>query len=141
MNSRSYYPSYYSIDDIFVTQEKIPCITEQNLSKLGENLKKYFELIVLKKNINFLGFLDTSSEGADLKQNQKVDLPLWYILQIQKERGRNQFFKWVSLKSFFYWSWEWPNWKLLSSALLSSSIYCFPTNIIKEKKTSSWPFK
>jgi hypothetical protein len=38
-----------------------------------------------------LGFLDPSSETNDLKAGQKVDLPLWYILQVQKERSRNQF--------------------------------------------------
>lgn len=35
MNKKSYYPNYFSIDDIFVTQEKVPCVTEQSLAKLG----------------------------------------------------------------------------------------------------------
>lgn len=39
------------------------------------------------------GFLDPSSDGPDLKANQQIELPLWYILQVQKERGRNQFYK------------------------------------------------
>ncbi|CAG9800516.1 unnamed protein product [Chironomus riparius] len=69
---RTYYPNYFSIDDIIVTQEKIPCITEQELSNLG--------------------FLDQSHSSTDLKANQEVQLPLWYILQVQKERGRNQFY-------------------------------------------------
>lgn len=72
---RTYYPNYFSIEDIFVTQEKIPCNCEQNLDNLG--------------------FLDPSSESADLKIGQPVELPLWYILQVQKERSRNQFYKWV----------------------------------------------
>lgn len=76
MNRKSYYPNYYSIEDICVTQEKIPCETEQYLHKLG--------------------FLDPSAEGADLKANHKVDLPIWYVLQVQKERGRNQMFKLVN---------------------------------------------
>lgn len=25
----TYYPNYFSIDDIVVTQEKVPCVTEQ----------------------------------------------------------------------------------------------------------------
>lgn len=70
---RTYYPNYFSIEDIFVTQEKIPCTVEQPLSHLG--------------------FLDSSSENADLKAGQDVELPLWYILQVQKERSRNQFYK------------------------------------------------
>lgn len=36
MNKSSYYPNYFSIEDIFVTQEKVPCETEQYLHKLGE---------------------------------------------------------------------------------------------------------
>lgn len=70
---RTYYPNYFSIEDIFVTQEKVPCETEQELQKLG--------------------FLDGSSSSNDLKANQSVELPLWYVLQVQKERGRNQFYR------------------------------------------------
>ncbi|CAO1415439.1 unnamed protein product [Diamesa serratosioi] len=73
MNKSSYYPNYFSIEDIFVTQEKVPCETEQYLHKLG--------------------FLDPSSDGPDLKAHQHIELPLWYILQVQKERGRNQYYK------------------------------------------------
>jgi len=43
---RTYYPNYFSIDDIIVTQEKIPCITEQ----VKENEK-------LKNNLNNLQFI------------------------------------------------------------------------------------
>jgi GINS complex subunit 3 len=74
--SRSYYPNYYSIEDIFVTQEKIPCETEQELANLG--------------------FLDPSESSANLKKDQEIELPLWYILQVQKERGRNQFYRLVN---------------------------------------------
>lgn len=70
---RTYYPNYFSIEDIFVTQEKIPCETEQTLSKLG--------------------FLDPSSDSLDLQAGQPIELPLWYILQVQKDRSRNQFYK------------------------------------------------
>lgn len=72
---RTYYPNYFSIEDILVTQEKIPCTVEQPLS--------------------LLGFLDQSSESPDLSTGQEIELPLWYILQVQKERSRNQFYKWV----------------------------------------------
>lgn len=74
--SRSYYPNYYSIEDIFVTQEKIPCETEQDLVNLG--------------------FLDSSESSPNLKKDQEIELPLWYILQVQKERGRNQFYRLVN---------------------------------------------
>jgi hypothetical protein len=30
---RTYYPHYYSIEDILVTQERVPCVAEQELSK------------------------------------------------------------------------------------------------------------
>lgn len=78
--SRSYYPNYYSIEDIFVTQERIPCETEQELANLG--------------------FLDPSESSANLKKDQEVELPLWYILQVQKERGRNQFYRLVNFNLF-----------------------------------------
>lgn len=74
---RTYYPNYFSIEDIFVTQEKIPCEAEQTVAHLG--------------------FLDPSSDTTDLKAGQQVELPLWYILQVQKERSRNQFYKLVEV--------------------------------------------
>lgn len=71
---RTYYPNYFSIEDIFVTQEKIPCEAQQSLSKLG--------------------FLDPSNqESPDLKAGQHVDLPLWYVLQVHREKSRSQFYK------------------------------------------------
>jgi hypothetical protein len=70
---RTYYPNYFSLEDIFVTAEKIPCEVEQNLQKLG--------------------FLDPSSDSPDLKAGTSLELPLWYILQVQKERSRTQFYK------------------------------------------------
>lgn len=70
---KTYYPNYFSIEDILVTQEKIPCEAEQTVAALG--------------------FLDPSSDTQDLKAGQEVELPLWYILQVQKDRSRNQFYK------------------------------------------------
>lgn len=52
---KTYYPNYFSIEDIFVTQEKIPCTVEQDLSHLG--------------------FLDSSSESQNLNSGQDVELP------------------------------------------------------------------
>lgn len=66
----SYFPNYYSLHDISVTQEKIPCQS----------------LTVQKK----MGFLDSGSDSDDLKQ-QSVDLPLWYCLAI--EGSKNPTFK------------------------------------------------
>lgn len=67
MNIASYYPNYYSIDDIMVTQERIPCRVLHNLFQMG--------------------FLDTASEKlGDLLPNQSLELPLWYLLQ-QDERS------------------------------------------------------
>lgn len=37
MGSRSYFPSYYSVDDIFVTQEKISCQVSSRLLKMGQS--------------------------------------------------------------------------------------------------------
>ncbi|KAG5677428.1 hypothetical protein PVAND_007186 [Polypedilum vanderplanki] len=70
--SRSFYPNYFSIEDIMVTQEKVPCIVQQDLRSLG--------------------FLDPSQMSSDLKANQEVELPLWYVLQVQKDRSRSQFY-------------------------------------------------
>lgn len=62
----SYYPNYYDLDDIFVTQEKIPCQS----------------LTVQKK----MGFLDPGADSDDLHQ-QSVDLPLWYCLGIDSSKN------------------------------------------------------
>lgn len=35
MNKASYYPNYYSIDDIFVTQERVPVETQMKLHQMG----------------------------------------------------------------------------------------------------------
>lgn len=66
----SYFPNYYSLNDISVTQEKIPCQS----------------LTIQKK----MGFLDPGCDSEDLKQ-QSVDLPLWYCLAI--ENFKNPTFK------------------------------------------------
>ncbi|XP_063701002.1 DNA replication complex GINS protein PSF3 [Culicoides brevitarsis] len=62
----SYFPNYYSLHDIAVTQEKIPCQS----------------LTVQKK----MGFLDSGSDSEDLKQ-QSIDMPLWYCLAIEGSKS------------------------------------------------------
>ena len=42
--SSSYYPNYYSVDDILVTQEKVVCTVNTKLVKMGNS------------NLQFLGF-------------------------------------------------------------------------------------
>lgn len=66
MNNPSYYPNYYSIDDIMVTQERIPCRALRPLLQLG--------------------FLDSSEKSENLEPNQQLELPLWYLMQ-QDERN------------------------------------------------------
>jgi GINS complex subunit 3 len=41
MNKPSYFPNYYSIEDVLVTQEKVPCDPAMVLSRMGE-LKNCF---------------------------------------------------------------------------------------------------
>ncbi|XP_058461867.1 DNA replication complex GINS protein PSF3 [Malaya genurostris] len=68
MNEPSYFPNYYSINDLMITQERIPCRALQNLYGLG--------------------FLDTSEKSENLEPNHQLELPLWYLLQ-QDERNPN----------------------------------------------------
>ncbi|KXJ68457.1 DNA replication complex GINS protein PSF3 [Aedes albopictus] len=68
MNKSSYYPNYYSIDDVMATQERIPCRTQQELFQMG--------------------FLDSSSEKTgNLMPNQQLELPLWYLMNLD-DRSR-----------------------------------------------------
>ncbi|XP_053679274.1 DNA replication complex GINS protein PSF3 [Anopheles nili] len=66
MNTPSYSPNYYSLEDILITQERVPCHTTQDLYKMG--------------------FLDASEQSANLSSNHKLELPLWVLLQ-QDERS------------------------------------------------------
>ncbi|KAJ9579612.1 hypothetical protein L9F63_004691 [Diploptera punctata] len=50
-------PNYFSIDDIFATQERLPC-----------------KFLV---PVHRLGFLDPSSENEDLAEGTSLELPLW----------------------------------------------------------------
>lgn len=44
MNSQSYFPNYYAVDDLFVTQEKVECKVNTKLLKMGwfDGIVKYF---------------------------------------------------------------------------------------------------
>ncbi|KFB51246.1 AGAP011132-PA-like protein [Anopheles sinensis] len=68
MNIPSYTPNYYSLDDITVTQERVPCRTTQDLYMMG--------------------FLDPSEKSSNLPNNHELELPLWVVLQ-QEESNTN----------------------------------------------------
>jgi len=60
----SYTPNYFSIEDILVTQERIPIVTQEKLPGLG--------------------FLDASSDVDILANNTKLELPLWVVEGMKK---------------------------------------------------------
>ncbi|XP_023174753.1 probable DNA replication complex GINS protein PSF3 [Drosophila hydei] len=59
----NYFPNYYSIEDIFVTQEKVECKVNTRLQRLG--------------------FLDAGAETEDLEPGRTINLPLWYIKELK----------------------------------------------------------
>nr|CBE67063.1 CG2222-PA [Drosophila phaeopleura] len=59
----NYFPNYYSIEDIFVTQEKVECRVNTKLQRMG--------------------FLDSGADTDDLEPNRTVNLPLWYIKELK----------------------------------------------------------
>ncbi|XP_068158737.1 DNA replication complex GINS protein PSF3 [Drosophila tropicalis] len=59
----NYFPHYYSIEDIFVTQEKVECKVNTKLQRMG--------------------FLDAGSETEHLEPGRTVNLPLWYIKELK----------------------------------------------------------
>ncbi|XP_055840599.1 DNA replication complex GINS protein PSF3 [Episyrphus balteatus] len=63
MNSNSYFPNYFSIEDIFVTQEKVECKINTKLLQMG--------------------FLDPGAESDDLNPGKVINLPLWYIKELK----------------------------------------------------------
>lgn len=63
-NSPSYFPNYFSIDDIFVTQEKVMTTVTRALPRMGS-------------------FLDPGEEeNVEIPFKKKVEVPLWYLEQI-----------------------------------------------------------
>lgn len=65
----SYNPNYFSLEDIIVTQERIPCTVETRLVGMGN--------------------LDPSSIDADLEVGKKVEFPLWYAMNFDVSRARH----------------------------------------------------
>ncbi|TMW49164.1 hypothetical protein DOY81_005754 [Sarcophaga bullata] len=63
MNSQSYFPNYYAVEDLFVTQEKVECKVNTKLLKMG--------------------FLDSGAETEDLNPGRTINLPLWYIKELK----------------------------------------------------------
>ncbi|XP_030381854.1 probable DNA replication complex GINS protein PSF3 [Scaptodrosophila lebanonensis] len=59
----NYFPNYYSIEDIFVTQEKVECKVNSRLQRMG--------------------FLDAGSETEHLEPGRTINLPLWYIKELK----------------------------------------------------------
>ncbi|EDW30554.1 GL26783 [Drosophila persimilis] len=59
----NFFPNYYSIEDIFVTQEKVECKVNTKLQRMG--------------------FLDAGAEGDDLEPGRSINLPLWYIKELK----------------------------------------------------------
>ncbi|XP_064536299.1 DNA replication complex GINS protein PSF3 [Drosophila montana] len=63
MTAMNYFPNYYSIEDIFVTQEKVECKVNTRLQRMG--------------------FLDAGAETDDLEPGRTINLPLWYIKELK----------------------------------------------------------
>ncbi|XP_031638762.1 DNA replication complex GINS protein PSF3 [Contarinia nasturtii] len=68
MHITSYQTNYYSIQDILVTQEKIPCIAETL--------------------IHGIGTLDPTFDRPNIARGEKIELPLWYAIH-QRSRTLN----------------------------------------------------
>lgn len=68
MHTTYYSLNYYSISDILVTQEKIPCIAETNLIGLGA--------------------YDSSFDNENVTVGQTLELPLWYAQYSKTPRSR-----------------------------------------------------
>ena len=67
--NQSYNPSYFSIEDILATQERVPCQVESDLKNLG--------------------FLDPGSDNQDLGRGTKLELPLWMVEGLTDYKARN----------------------------------------------------
>ncbi|KAG8041901.1 hypothetical protein G9C98_007205 [Cotesia typhae] len=64
--TQSYFPNYFSINDILATEERIQCKIEVNLPRLG--------------------FLDITSDASDLKPGTKLEFPFWLASSLQSRR-------------------------------------------------------
>lgn len=68
MHITNFSTNYYSIPDILVTQEKIPCIADTLLHGMGT--------------------LDSTFDSPNVAAGEKLELPLWYAVQINAPRSR-----------------------------------------------------
>ncbi|XP_033117391.1 DNA replication complex GINS protein PSF3-like [Anneissia japonica] len=64
----SHTENYFNIHDILASQEKIPCV---------------FEVPMLR-----LGFLDPSNESADIQPNTKMELPYWIASSLRTRKKK-----------------------------------------------------
>ncbi|KAG7163514.1 DNA replication complex GINS protein PSF3-like [Homarus americanus] len=62
----SYFPSYFSINDILATNERVPCKFERTAYGIG--------------------FLDPSSGNKDLESGTKLELPCWLARALYSRR-------------------------------------------------------
>lgn len=86
MSGSNYYPNYYSLEDIIVTQERVPCTVETRLPGMGK-----FSFFVAKNTallIFFPGSLDPSCTEDDLEVGKSIEFPLWYAMQFDSSRIR-----------------------------------------------------
>lgn len=68
MHFTNYQTNYYSIQDIMVTQEKIPCIAKTSLRDFGT--------------------LDPTFDRPNVAAGEKIELPLWFA--VYQTRSRSQ---------------------------------------------------
>lgn len=68
MHPTSFATNYYSIPDILVSQEKIPCIADAPLHGMGT--------------------LDSTFDHPDVAPGEKLELPLWYAAHGNTQRSR-----------------------------------------------------
>lgn len=58
--------NYFSIDDILASQEKVPCVLELPLIRLG--------------------YLDPTAEGEHVARGSKLDFPIWLASALKNQR-------------------------------------------------------
>lgn len=66
MQIGSYFPNYFSLEDIIVTQEKVPCIVDANLVGMGKISELWNKLHVLTV-INVITYSSCTSNKCIIK--------------------------------------------------------------------------
>ena len=67
---QSYNPSYFSLEDILATQERVPCQVQEDLPNLG--------------------FLDPGSDNQHLARGTKLELPFWMVEGLKSNKVHYQ---------------------------------------------------